>query len=188
MCDDGNTVSGDGCSNVCQVESNFECVTVNQTSVCSLLSMNVAFVSLMKAPTANSIALTYAISPGTSPIFSNVNWSTVIYQQSNLALNFSSCSFDSSTGQLVVNADYTQPLDTQLLQVGFNFPPTAPFNMLTPTNISTVLVADNNMALGVYSSDDYGQVDIVGYVAMGASAAAAVLFLLGFLKGKLVGL
>jgi hypothetical protein len=150
--------------------------------------MNVALVSIMKTPTANSIAVTYSVSPGTFPIFSTIDWSTVVYQQSTLPVTFSSFTFDSTTGQLLVNVDYTQPLDSQLLQVGFNFPPGAPFNMLTPTNTSSVLVADNNLALGVYSSEEYGQVDMVSYVAMGASAAAAILFLLGFLKGKLVGL
>jgi hypothetical protein len=119
-----------------------------------------------------------------------IDWSTVVYQQSNLSVVFSSFSFDNSTGQLVINADYSQPIDAQLLQVGFNFPPTAPFNLLNSSNTTTttLLVADNNLALGVYSDDEYAQSSIVANVAMAVSAAAAALFLLGYLSGKLIGL
>ena len=103
---------------------------------------------------------------------------------------FSSFRFDNSTGQLVVNADYSQPVDAELLKVGFNFPPAAPFNLLDASNktTTTLLVANNNLALGVYSSDDYAQSSIVGNIAMGASAAAAAIFLLGYVSGKLIGL
>lgn len=38
QCDDGNPGSGDGCSNLCQVESGWECTSVLfQTSVCTLI-------------------------------------------------------------------------------------------------------------------------------------------------------
>jgi hypothetical protein len=72
--------------------------------------------------------------------------------------------------------------------LGFNFPPTAPFDMLNATNTSTVLVANNNLALGVYSDSDYKQSKIVDYIALALSSLAVLMFLLGYLSGKLVGL
>ena len=33
QCDDGNTVSGDGCSRICQVENNYDCPTAGQACV-----------------------------------------------------------------------------------------------------------------------------------------------------------
>jgi len=42
QCDDGNFSSGDGCSNMCEVESGWECTSVPfQTSVCTLIPLNV---------------------------------------------------------------------------------------------------------------------------------------------------
>lgn len=114
-CDDGNKVNGDGCSNTCQLESNFQCVSVSMKSVCSILSMDIAFASLIKVPTTNSITVTYDVTPASFPALSTVDWSTVIQQNSNLSITFSSFNYDSSTGQLAINADYSQPLDLQML-------------------------------------------------------------------------
>lgn len=40
----------------------------------------------------------------------------------------------------------------------------------------------------MYSDEEYGQAQIVGYVAMALAGASIFLFLLGYLSGKLVGL
>jgi len=38
QCDDNNIISGDGCSNICQVESGWECTSEPfETSVCTLI-------------------------------------------------------------------------------------------------------------------------------------------------------
>lgn len=158
-------------------------------SECSLLTIDISFVSLMKSPSSNSFDIAYQVTPSTLPAFSTLDWSTVVTQQSNLSVTFTSYTYDSSTGQLSIVTTYSQPVDTSLLQLGFSFPPTAPFNLLnSTTKTSTVLVADNNMKLDVYSDEEYGQAKMVGYVATGLSALAAGLFLLGYLSGKLVGL
>lgn len=55
--------------------------------------------------------------------------------------------YDNTTGQLIINANYAQDLNYQLLQLGFNFPLTAPFNLINASNTSTVLVSANNLSL-----------------------------------------
>lgn len=74
------------------------------------------------------------------------------------------------------------------MQIGFNFPPVAPFNLINATNTSTVLVSDNNLSLEVYSNDTYSNSKLLEYLAMGSSIFALVLFLLGYFSGKLIGL
>lgn len=188
ICDDGNRLNGDGCSSTCTLENNFECNTISGRSVCSLLSLGITFVSLNKVPTANSINILYLMTPSTLPALSTLNWSSVVTQQSNLSVTFSGFYFDSSSGQLSINADYSQPLDAQMLQLGFSFPPGAPFDLLNTTNITTRLVADNNLALGVYSDEDYTHSNTVGYIATALAALGVGLFILGYFSGKLVGL
>lgn len=109
--------------------------------------MSINLASITKDPNANQVAIQYLLTPFTLPAFSTLNWSTVVYQQSNLSLAFSTMTYDNTTGQLTVNANYTQDLNYQLLQLGFNFPFAAPFNLLNATNTSTVLVSDNNLSL-----------------------------------------
>lgn len=75
-----------------------------------------------------------------------------------------------------------------MLQLGFNFPLTAPFNLLNATNTSTVLVSDNNLSLEAYDDSTYANSKLLEYLALGTSCLALVLFLLGYFSGKLIGL
>lgn len=77
--------------------------------------MSVTFVSLDKIPTANSINIAYLIAPASLPAFSKLDWRSVVYQQSNLSVTFTGFTFDNTSGQLSISADYSQPLDTQML-------------------------------------------------------------------------
>lgn len=73
--------------------------------------MSINLVSINKNPSANQVAIQYLLSPSTLPAFSTLNWSSVVYQQSNLSLAFSSMTYDNTTGQLMINANYAQDLN-----------------------------------------------------------------------------
>jgi hypothetical protein len=125
------------------------------------LSCSIDLVSINKVAAANSVIIQYQVNPFTLPAFNTLNWADVVFQQSNLSLTFSSISFDNSSGQLSINADYMQDLNYELLQIGFRFPPIAPFNVLNSTNASTLLLSDNNLSLDAYSSDTYSNAKIL---------------------------
>lgn len=110
-CDDGNLNDNDGCSSTCKLEDRYACFQVNGTSFCSLLSLGISFVSLLKDPDSNSITIIYQIQPAPISAFSTLDWSAVVYQQSNLSVYFRSFTFETSTGRLIINANYSQPID-----------------------------------------------------------------------------
>lgn len=49
QCDDGNTISGDGCSSSCIIETFFTCSnTTNSPSLCLLMSMDISTLCMIK--------------------------------------------------------------------------------------------------------------------------------------------
>jgi len=65
-CDDGNLVNGDGCSSLCNVETDYTCVGGSTTSpsLCSFSgTMAVDLNSIIKDPTANRVYLQATIQP-----------------------------------------------------------------------------------------------------------------------------
>jgi cysteine-rich repeat protein len=73
-CDDGNLVSGDGCSANCTVEKDYVCMngTTTTPSVCSYNgTFDVALDTGDKAPGSNSLVLTYDVYPAAPLIVIN---------------------------------------------------------------------------------------------------------------------
>ena len=156
--------------------------------MCSLLSAAISYVGVTKVSTSNTVEIVYAISPKDLPAFANLDWKAVIADQSNLGLSVSSVTFDPSTGTVTFTADYNQPLNDQTAKLSFQFPPTAPFDLLNATAVSVKLTTHNNLSLEVYSDDEYGSAALVKTVATAASLLALAMFLVGAFVGKLIGL
>jgi cysteine-rich repeat protein len=148
-CDDGNLINGDGCSSSCTTETNFECSNAPlKPSLCSLLFFTITLDSIIKDENKNSVAVIYQLSPSTLPGYQSANWSQIIFQQSTLDVNFTSFSYDPVTGLLTVNAAYNQNINNKELVLGFNFPPTAPFDLIPANQTTTTkLVSSNNLSL-----------------------------------------
>ena len=138
--------------------------------------------------TSNTVQIVYNVSPKDLPAFSSLDWKAVVAEQSNLGLKVTAVSFDPSTGAVTFTADYSQPLNDQTAKLSFQFPPTAPFDLLNTTAVSVKLTTDNNLSLEVYSDDEYGSAALVKTVATAASLLGLAMFLFGAFAGKLIGI
>lgn len=70
-CDDGNVVSGDGCSKFCTVESNYNCVNGSLTtrSVCVYVgALTLSLQNVKKVVGSNQAEITLSISPNAKPL------------------------------------------------------------------------------------------------------------------------
>lgn len=153
-----------------------------------MLSASINYVGVTKVSTSNTVQIVYNVSPKDLPAFSSLDWKTVVAEQSNLGLKVTAVTFDSSTGAVTFTADYAQSLNDQTAQLSFQFPPSAPFDLLNATAVSVKLTTDNNLSLEVYSDDEYGSAAMVKTVATAASLLGLVMFLFGAFAGKLIGI
>lgn len=67
-CDDGNVVSGDGCSSVCTVETDYSCVNGSLTSrsICVYVGyLSLKLVDILKVVGANQAHILLDLSPST---------------------------------------------------------------------------------------------------------------------------
>ena len=156
--------------------------------MCSLLSAAISYVGVTKVSASNTIQIVYNVSPKDLPAFSSLDWKTVVAEQSNLGLTVTAVTFDPTTGAVTFTADYAQSLNDQTAQLSFQFPPTAPFDLLNATAVSVKLTTDNNLSLEVYSDDEYGSAALVKTAATAASLLGLAMFLFGAFAGKLIGI
>ena len=76
-CDDGNTVNGDGCSNICQIETNFSCTNnSSNTSVCSLIAITIDYQSVIKDEFSNSVTLIFKVTPNSNTL-KTLDWPAI---------------------------------------------------------------------------------------------------------------
>lgn len=179
-CDDSNTVSGDGCSETCQIEPYFTCT--NTPSVCVL---NVYFTltqqSIIKDPTTNTAIITYLVSPNVSQL-TTVNISEAF--KSSLPMSSFDASYNLLTAQMTVKLSY--PASVQDATTTLTFDPTI-FNLFSgviPTELVVTFQANNNLAFAYYSDSEYSGAKILGYVfyVMAGLALASFIALLPFNK------
>jgi len=71
QCDDGNTVNGDGCTNICTIESGYSCSSnssKNPASTCvNTNGYSTTLNSLIKDPSSNSLTASLQITPPPPP-------------------------------------------------------------------------------------------------------------------------
>jgi cysteine-rich repeat protein len=70
-CDDGNILSGDGCSPNCTVEADYSCSggSLYHRSVCAYSSpMSLSLVEVRRAVGSNSATITLSLAPNLSPL------------------------------------------------------------------------------------------------------------------------
>jgi cysteine-rich repeat protein len=186
-CDDGNTISGDGCSSYCQIESNFLC---NGTpSVCTInLNYHINFQSVTVSPTVcNHISVRFAMDPVYSS-YDNANFSLMFSLVASPSLQYSSCVYQN--GVVTYSFDYTDTIDNQT--VTFFFAPallgvneTSTIPIIT---VSVLLLSDNNLALIYYPQADCDSKASVRALAKTVEYASYGTLALSALPCKIVGL
>jgi cysteine-rich repeat protein len=124
-CDDGNTVSGDGCSSDCQVESNYRCENGSSTSasVCYYIgsAVTLALQSITKTEGQNQGLFQFTVSPALSNL-QKLNLRT--YLTFSCTSNCTVVSSSSYTaGTLSVAVDYSTDLEGRScsISLAFNF-------------------------------------------------------------------
>lgn len=68
QCDDGNVISGDGCSSSCTIETNYDCVngTIHYPSVCVYIGpLTLSLLNIVKTTSSNEATILLTISPAT---------------------------------------------------------------------------------------------------------------------------
>lgn len=154
-CDDGNNVTGDGCTSDCQVEQDYTCVGGSTTSpsLCSFSgTITITIVSVIKDPSANRVFLQATISPALAQL-GNLDFNMVFVP--NFPVESSTTVLDPTTGSIAMTFDYNQSLNNQPLAVTFEPPADPAFFYMKATSASLPETTDNNLALKTYDSSEY---------------------------------
>lgn len=109
QCDDGNILSGDGCSSICTIESGFVCVNQigTQLSLCTkLVAFTITFVSATRVIGTNSAVVTFDILPKDDSL-TEMNF-TDYYSATMSGISSYKCSF--VNGQLHLSINYNQTI------------------------------------------------------------------------------
>jgi len=111
-CDDGNVLSGDGCSSSCTVEDNYNCIngSLSSKSVCVYISdITVKLTEIRRQPGENTAVLTYSLSPNIRSL-NSMNFNNYV----SLAVAGHTISYSTSyaeDGTITVTAAYTSDLE-----------------------------------------------------------------------------
>jgi len=101
-CDDGNTVNGDGCNNLCQIETNWTCNVTVQPSLCYVIANITGVVKYVRrVVNANQAEFGIRLSPYYS-YFETMNFANFI----STTLPCTKLSTRYSQNLLIVNCDY----------------------------------------------------------------------------------
>lgn len=190
-CDDGNTVSGDGCSASCTVEQNYTCAgSPSSPSVCSYnQALTVTLVDSWKDPTANTVYFSFSIFPAI-PALNSLSF-----------LESLSCSLPNTTlgakydgnGNLLVTAEYASSIQSLLANLTFTPSASSSFFFATPDSITPFAVDPNNNLAAVYYDDTvYDSVATVEKLAyatagLGYAGCLAGLFVGRFISVEMIG-
>jgi cysteine-rich repeat protein len=112
-CDDGNTISGDGCSQNCGVEKDFTCVGGSTTSpsLCSYSGpIIITISSFIKDPAKNIVYLQSTISPNLTSLAS-LDFNAVF--QPLFTVETTSTVYDPTSGTISTTFTYNQSLNNQ---------------------------------------------------------------------------
>jgi cysteine-rich repeat protein len=123
-CDDGNTLSGDGCSSACQVESRYRCENGSSTSasICYYIgsAVTLALQSITKTEGQNQGVFKFSVSPALTNL-EKLNLTT--YLTFNCATNYTVASSSYTPGTLSVAVDYSADLEGKncSMSLAFNY-------------------------------------------------------------------
>lgn len=119
-CDDGNIVSGDGCSATCTVETNYTCKESSKSSP-SICGYNQPLVFTVTSSVANNITFDIVVTVSVTPILpwmATHNFSKLSVNDSDV--NITSSSY--SSGVLILNLKYSDNSDDNSVTFTFTTP------------------------------------------------------------------
>lgn len=143
---------------------------------------------VVKSEDSNEFTLTLGLSPNGLTIYTKVSWVTAFATQ-QFGLTPSSASYDSSSNRLRVTFGYNSDLrDTPVSVSAVPSPLVAQFGSLPSVSLSVPNTIENNLALALYSDEDYRYFKIVKYLSITLSSLALLLYFVGFFGVKLIAL
>jgi hypothetical protein len=117
---------------------------------------------------------------------SQMNWVQGISFTSG-SITIVSIMFDQGKGTLIMECTYAEDLSDATLQIVYSSLGTQ-LSTIPTLQLAHKIQTDNNLSLNVYSSTIYTLSTIMEYVCFGLSTVTLLIFLLGFLGGKLIAL
>ena len=96
--------------------------------------------------------------------------------------------YDTETGEVVLNFDYSTSINEQDLSVEINTSSNPYIVSSASFNFSIKAVASNNGALVYYEDSDYTLANIAKYLALVAAISAILLMIVGSFGGRLIAL
>jgi cysteine-rich repeat protein len=122
VCDDGNTLDGDGCSSSCTVENFYRCSGSSTTSasVCIYVGvpLNISLLKVKKTEGFNQGVFTFSISPPLLTI-GQMDLSQAVNLTCHSQYTVSEVSY--SSGVLRILADYSQDMEGVECLLTFNY-------------------------------------------------------------------
>lgn len=188
-CDDGNLEGSDGCSRGCEVEQYYQCQENSDLlSTCNILNLTISKAALLKHQEDNSATLCLRLTPPNHPSYNSLNWSSVLTKPSSFNANITSLHYSTHSLALCLAFEYYSSINHNMVNFTFNFPTTVPFALLTTTTVGVAMISDNNLALNVYSSDDYALAGILRVVVRGLCFIMLLFLVVGLFRFKTVPL
>lgn len=118
QCDDGNTVSGDGCSSNCLIESGWKCSSINRsTSACILTtSINMSLASIYKYSGSNKVNVGIQLS---LPVLLANHFSLTIGNISNSLYNWTAYQNANNLSFVSLDISYSVDLQNQGIDISY---------------------------------------------------------------------
>lgn len=185
-CDDGNIVSGDGCSKTCTVEPNYNCVngSLISRSVCVYIgALTLSLQQVTKVVGSNQAEITLSISPNAPPL-ETMNFSTYL----NFAVNGRTITYTptyNKDGTLTVLVNYNDDLEGLSATLTLDYDPTL---VNQTTQVVSFKMVGHNAPIN-YSDQTQSELqDIIVYMGYGLAGIFLIQLLASLVVHKLIGL
>jgi cysteine-rich repeat protein len=181
-CDDGNTVNGDGCSSVCQVEEQYRCENGSSTtpSACYYIGspLTLELLSTRRTEGLNQGVFEFGLFP---PLLTVGDLNLSHYLAFTCQSAYTIASLEYRSGVLTITADYSEDLEKRDCVLTLSYDPSL---ILSPTSTLDFIVQSDNDPLTI--STKLAQFADFSFIFRTLSYISMVLFALS-LPHKLIG-
>jgi cysteine-rich repeat protein len=186
-CDDGNLVNGDGCSNQCQVEGNYQCFNGTSTTASNCLytsPLSLTITNILKTLDSNQMEVDLTVNNGLAPLDKTAIASFVIITIGGNLMTNLSVTFDSKTAKLTILVPYLSNIEGQPVVINFGYDPS---KFKLAADVLSFDAKGMNMAL-VYESSPAGQDQIVQSIGYAVACLSVVVLLASTPFHRIIGL
>lgn len=152
QCDDGNTISGDGCSSTCVKETNWTCIpTATFFSNCYFTgNVSIIVSKVYKEEFSNDVRFYLNVTPWVD----SMSWvSSNLVFDTNASIDASASSYYYDSGYLVYKVRYNKDLAGQYIRIDLKPSLSGLYSQMPPANITFQVKTGNAFKLLYYTTE-----------------------------------